>query len=207
MNQRRLVFSSLSRVSFLFYSPCSLYQRPYIKSVLKRSFSQSLGKGFDVLDDPSSMKTMITAYGDHEFMVNNVFVKSSVLLFPNSFLQWKISDISELSIDSLRIFTILYPSLQLLLIGTGKSMIFPHEPKAQGIVDFFRKQGVKVEFLSSNVAATTFNFLNQEDRNVAAALLPLLPQDVEEDERNMIYRGGSSNKELGSGSPPSWDPK
>jgi uncharacterized protein len=206
MHQRRLFSSSLSRLSSLSSSSCSPRRLPYIQSILKRSFSQNLGKGFDVLEDPSSLKTMITAYGDHEFMVNNVFVRSSILLFPNSFLQWKIRDISELSIDSLRIFTLLYPSLQILLIGTGNSMLFPHEPKAQGITDFFRKHGVKVEFLSSNVAATTFNFLNQEDRNVAAALLPLLPQDMEEDERNMIYRGGSSNKGLESGLPSS-DPR
>ena len=37
---------------------------------------------------------------------------------------------------------------------------------------FKRNHSITVEYMSSLSAATTFNFLNQEGRDVAAALLP-----------------------------------
>ena len=48
------------------------------------------------------------------------------------------------------------------------------------IINHMRSQGLVVEVTSTVSAASTFNILNQEGRNVAAAILTCQPYDVKE---------------------------
>lgn len=50
------------------------------------------------------------------------------------------------------------------------------------IVQYFKSRGIYVEATASNSAASTFNILNAEERNVAAALLTMKPRPPENPE-------------------------
>jgi NADH dehydrogenase [ubiquinone] 1 alpha subcomplex assembly factor 3 len=134
-----------------------------------------IGKGVDVLEEePGSLKCTIRRFGEKAFQVNNVFVSSSVLLFPNSFLQWKVRSLEEFKVDDLFVFTLLYPTPQILVFGTGDKM-FHDRKKHDEIINYLKKFGIACEIMKTPDAAATFNLLNAEGRNVVAALLTLEP--------------------------------
>ena len=141
-----------------------------------------LGGGFnDILDAKvklgSQTKPTLVAYGDHAFQINDILVRQSVILLPNSFLLWNAKTVEDITIDNLTVFTTLYPTLEVLFIGCGEAM----KPISPEITKYFRKKGIVVEASSTTNAASTFNMLSSEGRNVAAALLTLLPPESEEE--------------------------
>eukprot|EP01041_Mallomonas_annulata_P010361 gene10361-21615_t len=131
----------------------------------------SLGKGFDILGDEDTSnnpRVFVRGYGDYAFEVNDMIVRSSIILLPNSFLIWKCREMSELTLEKLAIFPLVIPTVEILFIGCGEKMSKRLDPD---IVNFFRQKGIIVEAMSTQNAASTFNILNSEGRNVGAALM------------------------------------
>lgn len=143
------------------------------------------GKDYDILnstervnrlgtdgEDGFGLRTSVNAYGDNSFTINNVYVSQPVLLLPNSFLLWNnVSSINDITPTSLSIFTKMHPSLEILIIGLGEQPRLPSN--SVEIKKYFRDHGIVVEMLGTVSAASTFNVLNSEGRNVAAALLTM----------------------------------
>lgn len=146
---------------------------------LRRGMAGGKMKGYDVLGDGiegEEMRSAIRGIGDTSFLVNNVEVNQSVLLFPHSFLMWNATTLEDITIDNLTPFTLFYPTIEILFIGCGKNA--PEPPRlAPEIHAHFREQGVMLEVTTTEHAASTFNILNSEGRNVGAALLTHLPPE------------------------------
>lgn len=53
----------------------------------------------------------------------------------------------------------------------------PLKPELQNL---FRQLGIQVEVMNSRKACATYNILVEEDRNVAAALIPIIPTSARE---------------------------
>jgi NADH dehydrogenase [ubiquinone] 1 alpha subcomplex assembly factor 3 len=156
------------------------------KLYLNQCLLSGFTKGFDLLGPEmvdNKQRSMIRAYGETSFLVNNVLVRQSVLLFPNSFLAWKPRKMEEITIESLEVFTLMYPTLEIIFIGCGQRMSqrFPVE-----IQNHFRKKGIVVEATDTINAAATFNILSSEGRNVAAALLTLQPYEEEDSLEDLL---------------------
>lgn len=143
----------------------------------RASFS-SVGKGFDLLGpdclqaEDGNMKTTVLAFGDTLFQVNHSLVGQSVLLLPNKYFLWKPKTIDDITIDSLSVLTTIFPTVEILFIGCGENNA---KPLPKEFYDHFRKYGIVVEQSTTSNAASTFNVLNSEGRNVAAALLTMEP--------------------------------
>lgn len=146
-------------------------------SNVHRYFSTGLRKGLDDIlatnGAQQNPKPYIISYGDHAFQVNNVLVRQSVIMLPNSFLLWNARSFEDITIKSLALFPLLYPTLEVLFIGCGENL---PSPLSAEITTYFRKRGIVVEATSTMNAASTFNLLSAEGRNVAAALLTLQPR-------------------------------
>mmetsp|Transcript_42754 Transcript_42754/g.84897 ORF Transcript_42754/g.84897 Transcript_42754/m.84897 type:complete len:171 (-) Transcript_42754:138-650(-) len=152
-----------------------LYRAPMSMKPLWR-WSGSLAPGLDDLLTPSrdekAMKPIVVKYGDHAFQINNTLVRQSVMLLPNSFLLWNARTFEDITIKSLSVFTTLYPTVEIVFVGCGERMPRPISPE---IVKHFRRRGIIIEATSTMNAASTYNILSAEGRNVAAALLTPLP--------------------------------
>ena len=118
----------------------------------------------------------ITAFGDKAFQVNDKFIRQSILLLPSSVYMWQVKDFDDITIESLSFFTLVYPTIEILFIGTGETTkrIDPE------ITEYFKSKGIVLEVCSTIHAASSFNVLNAEGRNVGAALLTLLPMTADE---------------------------
>ncbi|CAG0881822.1 unnamed protein product [Cyprideis torosa] len=102
------------------------------------------------------------------FSLNNgTVVLGSMAVFPRTILSWNVPSLEDLTEESLSLFTMLEPKLDLLVLGTGdmKSRCPPH------LLRFLIENGLSVEAQPTEQACCTFNFLNDEKRWVAAALI------------------------------------
>eukprot|EP01039_Chlorochromonas_danica_P001671 gene1673-1825_t len=156
---------------------------PLLLSYRKMSSGAMNGMGFDVLGSDvygDNDRTAIKALGDRGFLINNVAVGQSVLLFPNSFLAWRARTIMDITVESLEVFTLMFPTIEILFIGCGEKMTFRFPVEIQ---EHFRSKGIIIEAMDTKNAASTFNIMNAEGRNVAAALLTLkpLPDEIDDE--------------------------
>lgn len=95
----------------------------------------------------------------------------SYLVLSGCFLAWLVESAKDITEESLSLFTILDPKLDVLIVGHGmsKNTRNPVDPKT---ILKMRQKGVNVEVLSTENAISTYNFLVEEGRVVAAALIP-----------------------------------
>lgn len=113
-----------------------------------------------------------------------------IVLFPRCVFAWNIARIEDINEDSLCIFYMIQPKIDTLIIGTGDKPITPAIGRT--ILEVTRKHRINIEILSTETACTTFNFLNQQGRMVAAALVP--PIDVHLDDDDAIATQARDNK-------------
>ncbi|KAF6775683.1 hypothetical protein AHF37_04510 [Paragonimus kellicotti] len=132
-----------------------------------------------------------SAYNQNGFLLNNgVRIIGPCAAFPRNAFCWnvgcfpsltfvttcpQVKDINDVNEDSLSLFFILEPRLDVLVIGKGETGV---QVNNASIFDVCRKHKLSVEVLPTQVAVGTFNFLNSEGRYVAAALIPPRRMDV-----------------------------
>lgn len=134
----------------------------------------------------------VEAYSQIGFRLSNGFrIIGPCVLFPRSVLHWGISGVDYISEESLSLFPLLEPKLDLLIIGIGDY----GSKYNKNIIKYLRSYKINVEILPTDQACSTFNFLNAERRIVAAALVPPQYMQVDQDE-DLLFRAqleGSNN--------------
>lgn len=112
---------------------------------------------------------MVDAFSQVGFRLNNgLSVVGPVALFPKTVLSWKVRSVEDINEDSLSLFYLLEPKIDLLILGVGDKGTAVNT----NIIHFMKQKGITLEILPTESACTTFNFLNQERRYVAAGLIP-----------------------------------
>lgn len=94
---------------------------------------------------------------------------AAVLLTPERALAWDPPALARLTLAALEPALALEPPPELLLLGTGPSLVRP--PPA--LVRTLEERGIGVEPMDSRAAARTWGVLRAEERWIAAALMPL----------------------------------
>lgn len=109
----------------------------------------------------------IDAFGAGGFRFAEMSHRGSILALPSGIRIWPIASFSEITIESLQAVLDEAESIDFLLIGTGKDIVFvPAEWRER-----FREAGITIEGMATGAAARTYNVLVGEDRRVAAALI------------------------------------
>lgn len=113
----------------------------------------------------------ISTYSSVGFRLNHGFVVlGPIAVFPRSIFSWNVSDFHDINDDSLCLFHLVQPKLETLLISLGDVAV-PKEV-VRSILELTRKHSINVHILSTEQACNTFNFLNQQGKMVAAAMIP-----------------------------------
>lgn len=121
----------------------------------------------DITPQLSDALQVIQAYGDGGFTISEKKMKGSALVFPDKAEQWDVTSIEELTIESLKAVMQAEPTVEILLIGTGKTQEFI----SPVLKDALRVGGMAVDSMDTGAACRTYNILMSEDRRVAAALI------------------------------------
>ncbi|XP_058844201.1 NADH dehydrogenase [ubiquinone] 1 alpha subcomplex assembly factor 3 [Acipenser ruthenus] len=110
----------------------------------------------------------IESYSQRGFTINGDRVLGPCALLPRAVLQWNVGTYKDISEDSLSLFYLLEPKIEILVLGTG-DRVERLEPR---ILEFMKKKRIAVEVQDTANACATFNFLTSERRITAAGLIP-----------------------------------
>jgi uncharacterized protein len=112
---------------------------------------------------------LINGFNDKYFNIGSVAVFGPVVVFQDSFFMWRVKDVFDITIDSLSILDVYSPRPSLLIVGTGHR----RRDIDDEVIEHFSQVGISIEAYSTADASSTLNFLLQEGRNVAGALIPV----------------------------------
>jgi uncharacterized protein len=113
-------------------------------------------------------RQVIERYGQSGFRVAGVIYHGPVLVFPDRTLSWSAAGPSGVTGESLAP-VIEHGGVRILLLGLGRVMrAIPPTLRAA-----LHAAGIVIEPMDTGAACRTYNVLVAEDRQVAAALLPL----------------------------------
>jgi NADH dehydrogenase [ubiquinone] 1 alpha subcomplex assembly factor 3 len=114
----------------------------------------------------------VTGWGIGQFKVNGSSIAGPIVLTKNLVFRWKLGQpnarVTDLTIEDFELFTVVKPALDLILLGTGGTLQYPPKELLKQL-----RAIAPVEIMDSVNAGATFNLLSKEDRQVAAALLPV----------------------------------
>ncbi|KAK6634694.1 hypothetical protein RUM43_012096 [Polyplax serrata] len=139
---------------------------------------------------------------------NGVELFGSLILFPHSLLSWHVTNAKYVNEDSLTLFKILEPKLDILIFGYGSQTDYTPEVR-KTFTQFCRNAGLRYEALPTEKAAGLFNFLSLEHRYVAAALITpskfepvvtndasLLELEAEDEKQELLNSSQTDTKKL-----------
>ena len=112
-------------------------------------------------------RSVIQSYGDGRFRISGTILTGSVIVLVDAVLPWPEGDAGTVSIESLAAVVDADPAVEILLLGTGRTM----RPLDPGLRAALRKHGIVGDAMDTGAACRTFNVLAGEDRRVAAALV------------------------------------
>ncbi|PAV63643.1 hypothetical protein WR25_05806 [Diploscapter pachys] len=118
-----------------------------------------------------SEQVMIVGMSTHGFrLMNNIFVYGPIACFPRTVLSWRVLTPNDIKPESLSLFTSLEPRLDLLLIGAGDKKCV--DSVRARIYPYLKKCNIPFEVMDTINAFSTFNWMNNDGRYVAAGLYP-----------------------------------
>ncbi len=111
----------------------------------------------------------IVGLDNGHFSINNMWVPGAIICFPKVFYMWGVTDAHEIKPHTLDIFKVIKPKPTYVIIGTGKYNVeFPED-----FYNFFKDYKIKIEIMPTFEAVTHFNMCNEDELNIAAALVPI----------------------------------
>uniref|UniRef100_A0A1B0GLC6 NADH dehydrogenase [ubiquinone] 1 alpha subcomplex assembly factor 3 n=1 Tax=Lutzomyia longipalpis TaxID=7200 RepID=A0A1B0GLC6_LUTLO len=114
---------------------------------------------------------LIDAFSQIGFRLNNrMNIIGPMAIFPRIALSWNVGSYEDINEQTLSLFTVLEPKIDILIVGVGDEKITPQFSRR--IIDYIRSSRINVEVLNTEQACSTFNFLNTEGRVVAGAMIP-----------------------------------
>jgi uncharacterized protein len=93
----------------------------------------------------------------------------SVIVLPETTLAWSLEDPAELTIESLAPVRDAEPAVDILLFGSGRSLVPPDGTLRAAL----REAGIVIEPMDTGAACRTYSVLAAEERRVAAALIAI----------------------------------
>ncbi|XP_069795597.1 NADH dehydrogenase [ubiquinone] 1 alpha subcomplex assembly factor 3 [Narcine bancroftii] len=122
----------------------------------------------NALERGSQDALFIDGYSKYGFTINGNQVQGPCVVIPWALLQWNVGSYKDICEDSLALFYLLEPKIEILVLGMG-DRVHRLDPK---LLAFMKRKKVALEILDTPNACATFNFLLSERPHVAAALIP-----------------------------------
>jgi len=110
-------------------------------------------------------RNLFTGYGPGYLSVNGTRHETSLIVLADRVAQWALDSFEALDESAFEQLAKL--PVEILLLGTGTALRFPHPRLSQAV----RDAGIGLEVMDTSAACRTYNILLGEDRRVGAALL------------------------------------
>ncbi|KAK2588723.1 hypothetical protein KPH14_001613 [Odynerus spinipes] len=123
-----------------------------------------------ILNNAEDAMLMIDNYDTSGFLLNNgIKMVGPMIIFSKSLFFWNVGSAKDINKDSLILFSILEPKIDLLILGLEDNYDYKF---IHSLKEVLKDLGIKNEICTVDQACTAFNFVNSEGRYAAAALIP-----------------------------------
>ncbi|XP_030062143.1 NADH dehydrogenase [ubiquinone] 1 alpha subcomplex assembly factor 3 isoform X2 [Microcaecilia unicolor] len=122
----------------------------------------------NLLEKDSFGMIYIDGYTTQGFTINGNRVVGPCAIIPRTILQWNVGSYKDITQESLSLYYMLEPRIEILVLGTGEKV----QRLDPNLLRFMRQKGIAVEVQDTPNACATFNFLISERRITAAGLIP-----------------------------------
>ncbi|XP_028262421.1 NADH dehydrogenase [ubiquinone] 1 alpha subcomplex assembly factor 3 [Parambassis ranga] len=121
-----------------------------------------------VMQKESDGGILINSYSPVGFNIDGNRVCGPCAVLPPAILQWNVGSCKDITEESVSLFYMLEPKIEILVLGTGSRL----ERINPSVLALLRSKGIAVEVQDTPNACATFNFLTNERRVAAAGLIP-----------------------------------
>ncbi|MBT3306598.1 MAG: hypothetical protein HN377_08950 [Alphaproteobacteria bacterium] len=121
----------------------------------------------DITPNVPAGRQLIRSYGSGQFHIADTIHQGSVLVVPERTLSWPVSDVADITLDSLAPVAGEGLGVEILVLGCGPAFQAPPKRLRAALSD----RGVALEWMDTGAACRTFNVLLAEERACAAALI------------------------------------
>ena len=122
-----------------------------------------------ILNKELTETLLIDSYAVQGFRLNTgAFIIGPIAIFARMVLHWDIATLDDINEDSLSLFYLLEPQLEVLVIGTGDGYYKLNDK----VIMFLKSKKIHLEILPTHHAVSTFNYLTSDNRIVAGAFIP-----------------------------------
>jgi len=115
-------------------------------------------------------------------MYDGSFLYGPIVVFPTIALSWRVPKAIDITPESLKIFFMLQPKPDVVVLGVGAKKNIDLVKRQIG--DCFQKHRIGLELAPTEDAIPTFNFLNFEYRTVGGAFFPTEDLEVSRGEHS-----------------------
>eukprot|EP00729_Bicosta_minor_P021277 gene21277-8641_t len=129
-------------------------------------YQASAAHSANILESSGPQVNRVSSYSPAGFTVNDTRMQGAVALFPGLQLMWKVQVMEDITIESLELFVRMNPKIDVLVLGSGDRIEFVYD------IEYLKQYGITIEVQDTRRACATYNFLSEEGRRVAGALLP-----------------------------------
>lgn len=179
---RRSLFSSMNIIKN-YMKPIAVSRTFMTSKILADNYEGDGKTTVTILNREHKHLIMIDTYNNYGFRLNNgIFAFGPLAVFPRTILHWNVNTAEELTTESLSLFCLLEPKIDILIIGTGDKNILP----SKDVLKFLKSNKISAEILPTDQACSTFNFLNAEGRLVAGAFIPPETVTIYEEELKIL---------------------
>ncbi|KAG7571476.1 hypothetical protein FFLO_00659 [Filobasidium floriforme] len=160
-----------------------------------RSYASSGGLTnlFDAenMSDPARPRLQVAKLNHQGFHLSDgLIIPGGVIFLDDRAFLWDVDPVAvekvsgrpvwrEWSVERFKVFETVLPRPEILLLGTG-STVLPPPPELRSYISSL---GIQLDVMDSRNACSTFNLLAEEGRTMAAALMPLRPIEPRTGER------------------------
>ncbi|XP_035677432.1 NADH dehydrogenase [ubiquinone] 1 alpha subcomplex assembly factor 3-like [Branchiostoma floridae] len=121
-----------------------------------------------LLEKQNPQDMFISNYSERGFTIRGDKVLGPVAIVPRSILSWDVAGPEDINKESLALFYIFEPKIEIVVLGVGNEHI-KLDPELH---KFMRQKGIALEVQDTAHACATFNYLVSEGRVAGAALIP-----------------------------------
>ncbi|TNM88870.1 hypothetical protein fugu_005124 [Takifugu bimaculatus] len=148
-----------------------------------------------IMQKEQDNRILIQSYSPQGFNIDGNRVFGPCALLPPAILQWKVGTYKDITEESLSLFHMLEPKIEILVLGTGAKV----ERINPTVLAMLKKKGIAVEIQDTPNACATFNFLTSERRVAGCSPDPPagqhgagLDEGIRDDKSLQTLEGGGS---------------
>lgn len=131
---------------------------------------------------------IIQSFSNFGFRLNNgLFALGPIALLPTSMFSWTVGSHHDINVQSLSLFWLMEPKVDILVIGTGEN----REVIDPEIRQYLQLRSINTEVQDTRQACATYNYLASERRNVGVALIPpvrLVTESIDEGMKSYLVK-------------------